>query len=154
MPQQIDSFIVHCTSWGTSNGRCWLCLHSGGDSIPSWLFFFIQQRHSKRGKRKARWSRTSARLSRNRYTTTSSNIKAALRQNRHTLLVPFFSWGVFRLLCWDYYLQRNRPTHLFRLRLRHRVVVRTLKFSGQALTLWALHLWFVSPFDSETFYLI
>lgn len=64
-----------------------------------------------------------------------------------------FSWGVFRFLCWDYYLQGNRPTHLFRLPLEHKGVVRTLKFSRQALTL-CLHLWFVSPFDSGTFYLI
>lgn len=137
MPQQIDSFIVHCASWGTSNGRCWLYSHSGGDLFPDWPCFFTWQWHSERGDQKARRYGISARLSHNRCTTTSSNIKAALRQNRHTHLVPFFSWGVFRFLRWDYYLQGNRLAHLFRLPLRHKEAVRTLRFSGQALTLWA-----------------
>lgn len=76
----------------------------------------------------------------------SFNSEAAPRQTRHAPLVPFFSWGVLRFLCWDYYLQGNRPTHLFRLPLEHKEVVRTLKFSGQALalsacTLICIYLW-------------
>lgn len=58
------------------------------------------------------------------------------------------SSGVFGFLCRDYYLKGNRPTHL--LPREPKGVVRTLRFSGQALTLAACTL--ICIFDLGTFY--
>lgn len=147
VPQQTDSFIVHSAARGTSNGWCWLYLHSESyDLFRSRLPFWQEEGFLN----KPDWYRTFTHLSCSRWRCLILSKRPQTKQaGSPSALV---SSGVFGFLCWDCYLEGNRPTHL--LPLEHKRGGKNLEVFRAGINTRSLHydlyLWLRDILSNQT----
>lgn len=144
---QMDSFIVHSAARGTSNGWCWLYLHSGSYDLFRSRLPFLQEEGILN---KPDWYRTFTRLSCNRWQCPIISKRPQTKQaGSPSALV---SSGVFEFFCRDRYLEGNRPTHL--LPLEHKRGGKNLEVFGAGINTRSLHfdlyLWLRDVLSNQT----